>query len=66
MKFCKGIFQTKWQKLPLVQTILPMGVNPPKRCFDLITFPQWQLMVPRLYVQITENVGLSKDIKDSL
>jgi hypothetical protein len=27
-KFCRGIFQTKWQKFPLVQTILPWGLIP--------------------------------------
>jgi hypothetical protein len=47
LKFCKGIFQTKWQKLPLVQTILPMGVNSLEFCLGLITFPQWQLMVAK-------------------
>jgi hypothetical protein len=47
LKLCKGIFQTKWQKLPLVQTILPMGVNCPKCCLDLIALLQWQLMVAR-------------------
>jgi hypothetical protein len=47
LKFCKGIFQTKWQKVSLVQTILCMGVNFPKCCLDLITLPQWQLMVAR-------------------
>jgi hypothetical protein len=41
LKFCKGIFQTKWQKLPFVQTILPVGVNSPKCCLDLITLLQW-------------------------
>jgi len=30
LKFYKGIFPTKWQKLPLVQTILPIGVNSSK------------------------------------
>jgi hypothetical protein len=30
LKFYKGIFQTKWQKFPLVETILPMGLNSPK------------------------------------
>jgi hypothetical protein len=30
LKLCKGISQTKWQKLPLVQTIFSMGVNSPK------------------------------------
>jgi len=66
LKFCRGIFQTKQKKLPLAQTILPMGVNSPKNCFDLITFPQWQFMVGRHQIQGTENLGLSKGIKDLL
>jgi hypothetical protein len=44
-KFCEGILQTKWQKLPLVQIILPMGINPQKCCLNLIALLQWQLTV---------------------
>ncbi len=29
-ELCRGIFQTKWQKFPLVQTILLMGSIPQK------------------------------------
>jgi hypothetical protein len=48
LKFGRGILQTKWQKFPLVQTILPMGVNSPKCCLNVITLLQWQLMVAKL------------------
>jgi hypothetical protein len=47
LKFYKGIFQTKWQNFPLVQMMLPMGVNSLKCCLDLITFLQWQMMVAK-------------------
>jgi hypothetical protein len=64
MKFCMCILQTKWQKSPLVQTILPMRVNSSKCCLDLVTFLQWQPMVVRSQVQGTSNLGLTKGIKD--
>jgi len=41
-----------------------MKINSPKSCFDLVTLFQWQLMVAKLQVQGTENLGLSKGIKD--
>jgi hypothetical protein len=45
LKFCKGIFKTKLQKLPLVQTILPMGVNSSKCCFELINVSHTNLVL---------------------
>jgi len=60
------MFQTKWQKLPLVQIVLPMGVNTPNIFFDFITFPQWKLMVAKPQVQGTKNLGLTLGIKDFL
>jgi len=62
----RGILQIKWQKLPLVWTILPMRIDSPKCCFDLATFPQWQLMVAKFQVQCIENLNLTKGIKDLL
>jgi hypothetical protein len=41
LKFYMGIFQTKWYKLPLVQTIFPMIINSSKSHFNLVTFFQW-------------------------
>ncbi len=66
LKFYKGIFQTKWQKLPLVQIVLPMGVNSPKCFFDFITFPQWQLMVARSQVQGIKKPWLDQGHQKSL
>ncbi len=56
LKFCKGVFQTKWQKLSLVQTILPMKINSLQCCLNLVTFPQWQLMITRSQVKNVENL----------
>jgi hypothetical protein len=66
VKFYKGILQTKWQTLPLVQTILPMKIDSQKCRLDLVTFPQWQLMAAKLQVQGTKNLGLTKGIKNLL
>lgn len=30
LKLCKGVLQTKWKKLPLIQIIPPMRIYPPK------------------------------------
>jgi hypothetical protein len=38
----------------------------PKCYLDLISLPQWQLVVARIQVQGTENLGLTKGIKDLL
>jgi hypothetical protein len=64
VKLCKGILQTKWQTPPLVQTILPMKIDSQKCCIDLVTFPQWQLMVAKLQIQGIKNLGLTKGIKN--
>jgi len=40
MKFYRCIFQTKWQKPPLVQIFFPMKINSPKSRLDLVTLFQ--------------------------
>ncbi len=50
----------------MVQIILPMGINSPKCCLNLVIFLQWQLMVVGPQVQGFENLGLFKGIKDLL
>ncbi len=56
LTFYKGVFQTKWQKLSLIQTILAMKINSLKCCINLVTLPQWQLMINRWQVEDIENV----------
>ncbi len=63
MKFYMRIFQTKWQKPPLVQIIFPTKINSLKSCLDLVTLPQWQLKVANPQAQGIENLHLSKGIK---
>jgi hypothetical protein len=58
LKFCKCVLQTKWQNLSLVQTILPMKFNSLKCCLNLVTLPQWQLMITRSQVEDIENLCL--------
>ncbi len=59
LKFCKGVFQTKWKTPSLVQTTLPMKTNSLKCCFNLVTFLQCQLMITKSQVQDIENLCIS-------
>jgi hypothetical protein len=60
----QGHYLVQMAKITIETNNPSMKINPLESCFDLVTLPQWQLMVARLQVQNVENLGLPKGIED--